>query len=155
MSSRGATFLRWSGFAASLAVLGGAALLVRFEHSGGLRDEVRRALARELGLELEIERAELDWFGPGLTLHGVSLAGAAEAFALREVELALEVADGGIRPARIDVRGGRLELSSELLELWESALARRSGAAASKSSAVPHVPVLVVESLRCDWLHPD
>jgi hypothetical protein len=155
VSSRGATFLRWSGFAASLAVLGGAALLVRFEHSGGLRDEVRRALARELGLELEIERAELDWFGPGLTLHGVSLAGAAEAFALREVELALEVADGGIRPARIDVRGGRLELSSELLELWESALARRSGAAASKSSAVPHVPALVVESLRCDWLHPD
>lgn len=154
MSSRGATLLRWTGFAASLAVLGSAALLYRFEQSGGLRDEVRSALAAELGLELGIERAELDWFGPGLTLHGVTLPGDGQPFVLREVEIALEFADGGLRPARIDVRGGRIELSSSLLERWEAALARRAGADTGATGPAPHVPVLVVERLRCDWLHP-
>jgi len=155
VSSRVATALRWTGFATSLAALGSAALLYRFERSGGLRDEVRRALAAELGLELEIEAAELDWFGPSLTLHGVTLAGNAQPFVLREVEIALELADGNLRPARIDVRGGRVELSSELLERWESALARRSSAGSGDESATPHVPALVIERVRCDWLHPD
>ncbi|MFM7295917.1 MAG: hypothetical protein ACKO4Q_01680, partial [Planctomycetota bacterium] len=111
MSSRAATLLRWTGFAASLAALGSAALLYRFEQTGGLRDEVRRALAAELGLELEIEAAELDWFGPGLTLRGVTLAENAQPFVLRGVEIALELAYGHLRPARIDVRGVRVELS--------------------------------------------
>lgn len=155
MSSRAATLLHWTGFAASLAALGSAALLYRFEQTGGLRDEVRRALAAELGLELEIEAAELDWFGPGLTLRGVTLAENAQPFVLREVEIALELADGDLRPARIDVRGGRVELSSELLERWESALARRSRAGSGDAGATPHVPSLVLERVRCDWLHPD
>ncbi|MBM3989682.1 MAG: hypothetical protein FJ298_01600 [Planctomycetes bacterium] len=155
MSARVATALRWTGFAAALAALASAALLAHFERSGGLRDEVRRALARELGLELDIERAELDWFGPGLTLHGVTLSGAAQACSLRQVELALEFAAGGLRPARIDVRGGRLELSSELLARWEAALERRTRADGASASEAVHVPVLVVEGVRCDWLHPD
>lgn len=154
MIPRISTLLRWFGFAASLAVLGSAALLYQFERSGTLRDKLRDALATELGLELAIEQAELDWFGPGITLRGVTLPGAAQPLVLREVEVTLEFEDGGLRPARIDVRGGRVDLSSELLERWETALARRGTSGASAAGAQPHVPVLVVEGLRCDWLHP-
>ncbi len=154
MIPRISTLLRWFGFAASLAVLGSAALLYQFERSGTLRDKLRDALATELGLELAIEQAELDWFGPGITLRGVTLPGAAQPLVLREVEVTLEFEDGGLRPARIDVRGGRVDLSSELLERWETALARRGTSGASVAGAQPHVPVLVVEGLRCDWLHP-
>jgi hypothetical protein len=147
------TWLQRTAFVAALAVVGGATFLLEFERSGALRARAQSTLERELGLALDIEDVELDWFGPGVTLRGVTLHDAAAAFTLREVTVALEFSGASLRLARVDVRGGRVELSTELLARWETALAQRetSGVATPESR---HVPVLVVEDLRCDWLHP-
>lgn len=155
MKERLLALLRWTAFVAALFVLVAAAVLWRLESGGWLVERVRALARRETGLELEIDEARLDWFGPAVILRGVRLPGEPAPLELENVELSFEYVEGQFTLARIDVDGGRIELSESLLARFESAqlaqAADDTGAAATPFT----LPTIVVERLQWDWIHPN
>jgi hypothetical protein len=137
------------GWLAFLAIV----LLWVGEKSGWLAVLVRDALASaagSFGADLEVDRAELDWFGLGLALDGVRLGSDGDALELEKVELDFRLTDGGgVRLERVDLAGGHLRLSPWLWHGFEGFSSRisRSGAVADRSQGAP---VLTVRGLQVD-----
>jgi hypothetical protein len=144
---------RHASFALSVLVAGAAGALFVYERSGALGERVRREVFEASGEELEIERAELDWFRPSLRLFGVHLARESGPFAIDELEVSLAWRDGRIVPTRVDVLGGRVQLSEALAARVQTVLAR-SPAPASTGPRPPPPPI-VVQRLHVDWVHPE
>lgn len=140
------------GAAAACALLFGVLLVV--EESGLLARLVERRLARELepaGARVTIERADLQWFEPGLVLTGVALvpseaAGASDlglervhvTFSRRLFLLRLE------RPLAVRVSGGRVLLGQRLVDGWN----RLAAARRADTGTLEELPPASVRDLR-------
>lgn len=142
---------RWVAFVLSLAVLCAALLAFVHEKSGGLTERVRAELSRALGLEVEIERVEVAWLQPSARIAGVRLAGSPSPLVLERVDVDLAWRNGRLAVERVDVLGGRIELSDALIERFEAA--RRSGPPTGPPTgpAAP-APLVVVRDLAVDWM---
>lgn len=154
MKERLLALVRWTAFVAALVVLIAAAVLWRLESGGWLVERVRALARRGDRARAEIGEARLDWFGPAVILRGVKLPGEPAPLELENVRLSFEYVDGRFTLARIDVDGGRIELSEALLARLESAhLAQAEGESAAPVAPLA-LPTIVVERLQWDWIHP-
>lgn len=136
--------------AALLSVL--AALLFGLEQSGWLREQAEQRLRALLGPDARIASVRLDWFAPAVEIEGVELGDESGSLELERVRVRL-AGFTALRAERIDVDGGRLRLSDQLVERVQ-ALAARPGADGSESDSGAAPPSVVVERLALSYLHP-
>ncbi len=145
---------RMSAFCASLALIAGACVLYALERSGWLHERVRSELRARLGDDIELADVELRWFDATLVLHDLRLRGDDPAVALKAVEVALAWRAGAPTVAQVDISGGRVRLSNELLQRIEETAARDVQAAPQPAREV-RVPTVVVRGLQLEWVHPE
>ncbi len=105
-------------------------VLFTLEKSGWLADLVRGRVRAELtasGTEFDIEDVELDWFTPGLTLHGLALGVDGGLARINRATLILSAfAPAARRVKHVRIDGGRVRLSTELFDALAS-LGRGAG----------------------------
>jgi len=133
-----------------------AAILYGLEQSGWLREQAEGRLRELLGPDARVARARLDWFAPALELEGLSIGDESGSLTLEHVRVRL-AGFTALRPERVDIDGGRLRLSDQLVERVQ-ALASRPGSSGPDSGpdsgAESAPPSVVVERLALSYLHP-
>jgi len=143
--------LRTVAFALALAVLLGAAASFAAEQTGWLRRRIQRELAHRAGEPVRLEGARVSWWRHSLQLEGL-------AFEAGQSELWIEDLDAtlgrsGLRPTldRVEIRGGRVELSEQLVDR----IRRIAALNGREEEAAPVLPTVIVRDLQIDLAHPE
>jgi hypothetical protein len=146
--------LRLIALVAALGLGALALVLLALEGSGWVTRRVQTELRAALGEDASIESARLDWFAPAVEIEGFELGDERGGVELGLLRAQVRVVGGRVELERLDLRGGELRLSDQLIERLERTLGAREPGAEARSISSGPSPTVVVDALGLVFLHP-